>query len=84
LHRVLAKTPAVYDGFLRIVITLYISVLIFIVPGIGGLILTVLMVYVLGGMFFLIEDMDDPLSYEDDSFIDVRLDALEFFNKKNF
>jgi len=44
----------------------------------------VLMVYVLGGMFFLIEDMDDPLSYEDDSFIDVRLDALEFFNKKNF
>ena len=81
LHRVLAKTPAVYDGFLRIVITLYILVLIFIVPGIGGLVLTVLMVYVLGGMYFLIEDMDNPLSYEEDSFIDVRLDALEFFNK---
>ena len=81
LHRVLAKTPAVYDGFLRIVITLYILVLIFIVPGIGGLVLTVLMVYVLGGMYFLIEDMDNPLSYEEDSFIDVRLDALEFFKK---
>ena len=82
LHRVLAKTPAVYDGFLRIIVTLYIIVLIFIVPGIGGLILTVLMVYVLGGMYFLIEDMDDPLSYEKESFINVRLDALEFFNKK--
>ena len=78
----LAKTPAVYDGFLRIIVTLYIIVLIFIVPGIGGLILTVLMVYVLGGMYFLIEDMDDPLSYEKESFINVRLDALEFFNKK--
>ncbi len=82
LHRVLAKTPAAYNGFLRIVVTLYILVLIFIVPGIGGLIMTVLMVYVLGGMYFIIEDMDDPLSYEDDSLIDVRLDALEFFNKK--
>jgi hypothetical protein len=83
LHRVLAKTPAVYDGFLRIIITLYMTVLIFVVPGIGGFVMTILMVYVLGGIYFLIEDMDSPLSYENDSFINVRLDALEFFNKKN-
>lgn len=82
LHRVLATTPVAYDGFLRIIIMLYITVLIFIVPGLGGLLMTVLMVYVLGGMYFIIEDMDDPLNYEEDSFIDVRLDALEFFNKK--
>jgi len=82
LHKILAKTPAVYDGFLRIIITIYIMVLIFAIPGIGGLIMAVLMVYVLGGMYFLVEDMDDPLSYEEGSFIDVRLDALEFFNGK--
>ena len=84
LHRVLAKTPAAYDGFLRIIITVYMLVLIFFVPGIGGLIMAILMVYVLGGMYFLIEDMDDPLSYADDSFVDVRLDSLEFFNNKNY
>jgi len=82
LHKVLAKTPVVYDGFVRIIITIYVTVLIFAVPGIGGLIMTILMVYVLGGMYFLVEDMDNPLSYAEDSFIDVRLDALEFFNGK--
>lgn len=83
LHRVLARTPVVYDNFLRIIITFYMLVIIFVVPGIGGLVMTILMVYVLGGMYFLIEDMDDPLNYEEGSFIDVRLDSLKFFNQKN-
>jgi len=80
LHRVLAKTPVVYDSFLRIIIIFYVLVLIFVVPGIGGFVMTILMVYVLGARILLIKDMDDPLSYEEGSFIDVRLDALEFYN----
>lgn len=82
LHRVVAKTPLVYDNFLKHIIVTYTLVVIFVLPGLGGLILSTLLVYVLGGVYFIIEDMDNPLSYEDNSFIVVRLDALESYNEE--
>ena len=51
--------------------------------GIVGLVSSILLVYVLSGIYFLIADMDKPLDFSDDSFIDVRIDALEFFNEVN-
>ena len=80
LHRVIAKTPIAYEKFLKHVIITYIVIIIFILPGVSGLIMTTLIVYVLGGMYFLIDDMDSPLDYDDESFIDVRLDVLEDYN----
>jgi len=82
LHRATATTPLAYERFLKNVTILYTMVVIFAVPGLTGLLTSVLLVYVLGGMYFLIDDMDAPLDYGDESFIDVRLDALEFYNAK--
>lgn len=83
LHRTTAKTPIAYENFLKLVTMFYTITVIFAVPGITGLITTFLIVFVLGGMYFLIDDMDNPLDFDDNSVIDVRLDALEYFNKEN-
>ncbi|PID46886.1 MAG: hypothetical protein CSB47_01520 [Proteobacteria bacterium] len=81
LHQATSETPSAYDKFLRYVIISYTIVVILAVPGMVGFISSVLMVYILGGMYFLIDDMDNPLDYGEGSFIDVRLDALEFYNR---
>jgi len=81
LHRTTAQTPPAYEMFLKHVTTAYTLVVIFAVPGLTGLLTCILLVYVLGGMYFLIDDMDNPLDYGANSFIDVRLDALEFYNR---
>ena len=83
LHRATATTPEAYEQFLKYVTMVYALVVIFVVPGLTGLLMSVLIVYSLGGMYFLIDDMDKPLDYGDNSFVDVRLDALEFYNNKN-
>lgn len=81
LHRSTAKTPVAYENFLKYVTIAYTLVVIFAVPGLTGLISCILLVYVLGGMYFVIDDMDHPLDYDEDSSIDVRLDALEYYNE---
>lgn len=82
LHRTTASTPAAYEKFLRYVVIGYILVVIFAVPGMTGFISSILIVYILGGMYILIDDMDNPLNYDEDSYITVRLDALEYYNEK--
>ena len=64
------------------VIISYTLVVITTVPGITGLLATFLLVYVLGGLFFLISDMDNPLDVGVDSLIYVKLDPLIQFNDK--
>lgn len=83
LHRTTARTPIAYENFLKLVTMFYILTVVFAVPGVTGLITTFLIVFVLGGMYFLIDDMDNPLDFDENSVIDVRLDALEHFNKEN-
>jgi hypothetical protein len=83
LHRSLAKTPPAYEEFLRTVIFSYTLVVITTVPGITGLFATFLLVYVLGGLFYLISDMDNPLDVGKKSLIYVKLDPLIQFNDKN-
>ena len=58
LHRCLARTPPAYETFLRTVICTYTAVVIATVPGLTGFFATFLLVYVLGGLFLLIDDMD--------------------------
>lgn len=64
------------------VIISYTLVVITTVPGITGLLATFLLVYVLGGLFFLISDMDNPLDVGVNSLIYVKLDPLIQFNDK--
>ena len=83
LHRALATTPESYEKFLRTVICVYTTVVITTVPGITGFLASFLLVYVLGGLFFLIDDIDKPLDFSPGSLITVRLDPLTQFNEKN-
>jgi hypothetical protein len=82
LHRTLARTPVSYERFLRTVICVYTAVVIATVPGLTGFFATFLLVYVLGGLFILIDDMDKPLDFGPTSLINVKLDPLTQFNDK--
>ena len=42
-----------------------------------GLVASLILSYIFFGMFFLIEDMDHPLDYSDESLITVNLSSLE-------
>lgn len=84
LHRITAESPEAYEKFLKYVLYCYIFIIAFAVPGLTGLVGSFLVVLTLGGMYFLVEDMDSPLNYEEDSsYIDARLDALEIYNHSN-
>ena len=81
VHRATVITPPAYNQFLMTITVLYIMALILGIPGGMGLISSFLSAVVLGGVYFLVEDLDDPLGNHADSFIDARLDALEYWNK---
>jgi hypothetical protein len=83
LHRTLARTPPSYEKFLRTVVCTYTAVVIATVPGLVGFFATFLLVYVLGGLFIIIDDMDRPLDFSPESLIAVRLDPLTQFNNKS-
>lgn len=84
LHQMTRKTPPAYDKFLRYVVVIYSIVVVLAVPGLVGFISSLLIVYILGGMYILIDDMDKPLDYVGDSYFDARLDSLEYYNKTKF
>lgn len=81
IHRATVKTPPAFDNFLRIITILYLLALVIGIQGGMGVISSLLSSIILGGLYFLIQDIDDPLSYDEDSYIDARLDALEYWNK---
>lgn len=83
LHRSLAHTPLAYENFLRNIVFSYTAVVIIAVPGLTGFLSTFLLIYVLGGLFLLIADMDSPLDFGPNSLIFVKLDPLKQFNEKN-
>lgn len=81
LHRITAKSPKAYEKFLKYILYTYIFIITISVPGLTGLVGSSLVVLTLGGMYFLVQDMDSPLNYEGDcSYVDARLDSLEIYN----
>lgn len=83
IHRATAATPYAYNQFLKYVSILYVLILVISIPGIVGLISTTLSTFVIAGIYILVSDMDDPLSFEEESFISARLDALRYWNEKH-
>ena len=81
-HRVTARSPEAYEKFLRYVTFSYAGVIVFVVPGLTGFVMSILTIYTLIGMYLLIEDMDKPLDYSEDSFVKADLDPLTQFNLK--
>ncbi len=71
-----------YTRVLRNVIVIYIVALLLVVPGLTGLLSAALVVYVLGGMFMLIMNMEKPYSHEDDSLMDADLEPLFRLNRE--
>ena len=54
-------------------------VIVFVIPGLTGLVSVLVLSYVFFGMFFLVDDMDRPLDYSNDSLIQANLEPLEEF-----
>ena len=81
IHRATASIPIAYDKFLKTVIYSYMFVIIISVSGVPGLLASLLSVLILGGLYYLVDDMDDPLNFQEGSLIDARVDALIYWNK---
>jgi hypothetical protein len=71
-----------YTRVLRNVIVIYIIALLLVVPGLTGLLSAALVVYVLGGMFMLILNMERPYSPDEDSLMDADLEPLFRLNRQ--
>jgi predicted membrane chloride channel (bestrophin family) len=78
LHRISARTPRSYERFLRMITIVYSAVVVMMVPGLIGFFALLLVVYVLGGMYVLIDDMDRPLENGADSLVSIDLQPLRY------
>lgn len=79
LHRATAKSPIAYENILRDITIVFTVVIVFVIPGLTGLVSVLVLSYVFFGMFFLVDDMDRPLDYSNDSLIQANLEPLEEF-----
>lgn len=69
-------SPA-YEKFLKEVTIVFTVVVLVAVPGITGLVASLVLSYIFFGMFYLIEDMDHPLDYKEGSLITVNLKPID-------
>lgn len=76
------ETPLPYNEFLQRVTIFYTVALIIAVPGIFGFLSVALTVYILGGMYFVISDMDRPIDHDKDSLINADFSSLTSFNNR--
>ena len=77
LNTSLSEVNPFYEKFLKEVTIVFTIVIITTVPGLTGLVASLILSYIFFGMFYLIEDMDNPLDYSNDSLITVNLGPLE-------
>jgi hypothetical protein len=77
LNTSLSEVNPFYEKFLKEVTIVFTIVIVTTVPGLTGLVASLILSYIFFGMFYLIEDMDNPLDYSEDSLITVNLDPLE-------
>ena len=81
-----SEVPLAYEKYLKEVTMVFTFVTILAVPGLTGVIATMVLSYIFFGMYFLIEDMDQPLNYKEGSLIMVNLnpidDLIEIINNK--
>ena len=80
LHRATAKIPEALESFLKYMTMTYTCIVIIAIPGFTGFISTVLVTFVLGGSYIIIDDMDSPLDFGPNSFVNARLDSIKQFN----
>ena len=76
LHRLRTRTPVAIEQFLWYATCVYASVAILAVPGLTGFAMVLVIIFVLGGMYFVIDDMDSPLKEGVRSRISIDLTPL--------
>ena len=79
LHRATAKSPIAYENVLRDITIVFTVVILFVIPGLTGLVSVLVLSYVFFGMYFLVDDIDRPLDFSNESLINANLEPLEEF-----
>ena len=82
LHRVRTQTPRVYTTLLIRLSGIYVFVLMATMPGVTGLIATILAIYAIGGMSIIVNAMDKPYEVSEDSFVNADISGLERYLKE--
>jgi len=81
IERLSATGTSEYTRMLRNVVIIYIVAVLLVIPGLTGLLSAALVVYVLGGMFTLIMNMEKPYSAGQASLINADLEPLLRLNR---
>lgn len=82
-HRLRARTPPAIEKFLWYVTCVYAFIAMLGIPGLTGFVMTAFIVFVLGGMYFVIDDIDAPLVEGKRSLISIDLTPLEEYGLKD-
>ena len=79
LHRATASSPIAYENVLRDITIVFTIVILFVIPGLTGLVSVLVLSFVFFGMFFLVDDIDRPLDFSNESLINANLEPLQEF-----
>lgn len=83
LHLVNSRTPLPLEYFIKSSVALFVFIAVIAVPSFAGIITTLLMVSIIGGMYILIDDLDEPIANNDQSLINIDISPLEKFVNHN-
>jgi len=77
LNKSISEVNPFYEKFLFLITVVFTLVVLITIPGITGLVASFVISFIFFGLYHLVEDMDNPLDYSDDSIINVNLSPLE-------
>lgn len=81
LHRSRSRTAPAFETFLRYTTVIYAAIVILALPGLTGFVGVILAIFVIGGMYQLIDDMDRVLERGPGSLIAADVTPLSEFNQ---
>ena len=76
MHLLNAKTPPFFDLFMKLAAGTFVAMSITAVTGFTGLLTTLVMVCIIGGMYVLVDDFDKPIEKDNQSLINIDISSL--------
>lgn len=77
LNKSISKVNPFYEKFLFIITIVFTGVILITIPGITGLVAAFVISFIFFGVYHLVEDMDNPLDYGENSIINVDLSPIQ-------
>ena len=77
LNKSISEVNPFYEKFLFLITVVFTLVVLITIPGLTGLVAAFVISFIFFGLYHLVEDMDNPLDYGEDSIINVDLSPLE-------